>query len=556
MPRMTGGRFLAETMHGYGITHAFFVPVIAQRAMLEMEKFGIQHILTHGEKAAAYMADGYARASHKIGICMAQSVGAANLAAGLQDPYLARSPVVAITGRRDHMGQHRNAYQEVDHLQPFRAVTKYSVPVDSPEQLPFLLRQAFREAMSGSPGPVHMDWEGTSGNVVSEGEADLDVVIEEPFTHVPAYRPEPEREMVREAARVLTSARRPVIVAGGGVTLSGAQQEVQQLAEMMSIPVATSLNAKTAMPGDHPLLVGVCGSYSRACANHVVSEADLVVYIGSHTGSQVTNEWTVPAPGAPVLQIDIDPSELGRSYPAQATLQGDARSSLRALMEVLEPVGQRTEWVNRAQDLVREWREDVSPLVNSDASPVRPERLCKELTDFLPSDAVLVSDTGHAGIWTGTMIDLNHADQQYIRCAGSLGWGLPGTLGVKCALPDKPVIGFTGDGGFWYHMSELETAVRYGINAVIVVNNNHSLNQEKRSNERVYAGEPNNPDSLWHMLDVDFSKVAEAIGCFGIRVDQTGQIQSALEQALASGKPAVVDVVSDIEGIAPQAWRP
>ncbi len=556
MPRMTGGRFLAETMHGYGITHAFFVPVIAQQAMLEMEKFGIEHILTHGEKAAAYMADGYARASQKIGICMAQSVGAANLAAGLQDPYLARSPVVAITGRRDHMGQHRNAYQEVDHLQPFRAVTKYSVPVDSPEQLPFLLRQAFREAMSGSPGPVHMDWEGTSGNVVSEGEADLDVVIEEPFTRMPAYRPEPEREMVREAARVLTSARRPVIVAGGGVTLSGAQQEVQQLAEMMSIPVATSLNAKTAMPGDHPLLVGVCGSYSRACANHVVSEADLVVYIGSHTGSQVTNEWTVPAPGAPVLQIDIDPSELGRSYPAQATLQGDARSALRALMEVLEPVGQRTEWVNRAQDLVREWREDVAPLVNSDASPVRPERLCKELTDFLPSDAVLVSDTGHAGIWTGTMIDLNHADQRYIRCAGSLGWGLPGTLGVKCALPDKPVIGFTGDGGFWYHMSELETAVRYGINAVIVVNNNHSLNQEKRSNERVYAGEPNNPDSLWHMLDVDFSKVAEAIGCFGIRVDQPGQIQSALEQALASGKPAVVDVVSDIEGIAPQAWRP
>ena len=384
MPRMTGGRFLAETMHGYGITHAFFVPVIAQRAMLEMEKLGIRHIMTHGEKAAAYMADGYARASHKIGICMAQSVGAANMAAGLQDPYLARSPVVAITGRREHLGQHRNAYQEVDHLQPFRAVTKYSVPVDSAEQLPYLLRQAFREATSGSPGPVHLDWEGTSGNVVSEGEADLDVIIEEPFTSVPAYRPEPEREMVREAAKVLTSARRPVIVAGGGVTLSGAQDEVRQLAEMMSIPVATSLNAKTALPGDHPLLVGVCGSYSRTCANRVVSEADLVVYIGSHTGSQVTNEWTVPAPGAPVLQIDIDPSELGRSYPAQATLQGDARSSIRSLMEVLEPVGQRTEWVNRAQDLVREWREDVAPLVNADTSPVRPERLCKGV-DRLPA---------------------------------------------------------------------------------------------------------------------------------------------------------------------------
>ena len=556
MPMMTGGRFMAETLDGYGVTHVFFVPVIIQRAMLEMEKIGIKRILTHGEKAAAYMADGYARASHKPGICAAQNVGAANLAAGLQDPFLAGSPVLAITGRKPRISQHRNSYQEVDHLRPFSAVTKYSVPVDTAEQLPFLLRQALREATSGAPGPVHLDLEGTSGNVVMEGEADLEVIIEENFTRVPAYRPEPEAEMVRAAAQALSAAQRPVIVAGGGVTASGAQQEVVQLAEMMSIPVATSLNAKTAIPDSHPLSVGVCGSYSRTCANRLVSEADLVLYIGSHTGSQVTNEWTVPSLDTPVIQIDIDPSELGRSYPAKATLQGDARACLRRLMEVLEPLGPRTEWVNRAQELVAEWREGVSEVANSDGSPIRPERLCKELTDYLPSDAVLVSDTGHSGIWTGTMIDLKEQTQQYIRCAGSLGWGFPGALGAKCALPDRPVICFTGDGGFWYHMSELETALRYGINAVIVVNNNHSLNQEKRSNDRLYAGQPGNPEELWHMLDVDLAKLAQAIGCFGIRVDQPGQIQSALEQAIASGKPAVVDVVSDIEGIAPPAWRP
>jgi acetolactate synthase-1/2/3 large subunit len=553
---MTGGRFMAETLHGYGVTHVFFVPVIIQRAMLEMEKLGIKRILTHGEKAAAYMADGYARASHKPGVCAAQNVGAANLAAGLQDPFLAGSPVLAITGRKPRLSQHRNSYQEVDHLRPFSAVTKYSVPVDSAEQLPFLLRQALREATSGAPGPVHLDLEGTSGNIVMEGEADLEVIIEENFTRVPAYRPEPEAAMVRAAAQVLSAAQRPVIVAGGGVTASGAQQEVVQLAEMMSIPVATSLNAKTAIPDGHPLSVGVCGSYSRTCANRLVSEADLVLYIGSHTGSQVTNEWTVPSLDTPVIQIDIDPSELGRSYPAKATLQGDAKACLRRLMEVLEPLGPRTEWVNRAQELVAEWREGVSEVSNSDGSPIRPERLCKELTDYLPSDAVLVSDTGHSGIWTGTMIDLKEQTQQYIRCAGSLGWGFPGALGAKCALPDRPVICFTGDGGFWYHMSELETALRYGINAVIVVNNNHSLNQEKRSNDRLYAGQPGNPEELWHMLDVDLAKLAQAIGCFGIRVDQPGQIQSALEQAIASGKPAVIDVVSDIEGIAPPAWRP
>ncbi|MCH8282474.1 MAG: thiamine pyrophosphate-binding protein [Chloroflexi bacterium] len=552
---MTGGRFLAETLHGYGIDHVFFMPVIVQRAMVEMDKLGIRHIMTHGEKAAAYMADGYARAAQRPGICLAQSVGAANLAAGLQDPYLGLSPVIALTGRRPRMGQYRNAYQEIDHMPPFSAVTKFSAAVDSAGQFPFLLRQAIREAMSGAPGPAHLDLEGTSGNVVADGEADMEVIIEEQFARIPPYRPEPDREMVLAAARTISEAQRPVIVAGGGVTLSGAQQQVVQLAEMLSIPVATSLNAKGTIPDEHPLSVGVCGSYSRVCANRIVSEADLVIYIGSHTGSQVTNEWTVPALGTAVVQIDIDPSEMGRTYPAKVTLQGDARASLVRLMEALEPSTSRDEWASRARQLVGEWRQEVAPVVESDAVPIRPERLCKALTDNLPSDAVLVSDTGHSGIWSGTMVDLNHPAQSYLRCAGSLGWGFPAALGVKCALPDRPVLCFTGDGGFWYHMSELETAARYGINAVIVVNNNHSLNQEKRSNERVYAGEPGS-EALWHMLDVDFSKIAEAIGCFGIRVEQPGQIQSALEQAFASGRPAVVDVVTDIEGIAPPAWRP
>jgi acetolactate synthase-1/2/3 large subunit len=187
---------------------------------------------------------------------------------------------------------------------------------------------------------------------------------------------------------------------------------------------------------------------------------------------------------------------------------------------------------------------------------MRPERLCKEVSDFLPSDSILVSDTGHAGIWTGTMLDLNHPDQSYIRCAGSLGWSFPAAMGAKCAAPERPVLCFTGDGGFWYHLTELETARRYGINTVTVVNNNRSLNQEKRGNELTYGGQTAGSDELWMLSDVDFSQVAESMGCFGIRVEQPGQLQSALEQAFASGKPAVVDVVTDIAGIAPRAWSP
>ena len=229
--------------------------------------------------------------------------------------------------------------------------------------------------------------------------------------------------------RSSAGAQRPVIVAGGGVAASGAQKEVVELAEMLSIPVATSLNAKGTIAENHPLSVGVCGSYSRWCANRVVSEADLVLFIGSHTGSQVTLDWKIPAMGTTVVQIDIDPSELGRSYPAQVALQGDAQVTLRRLIEASEPMGGHSGWVDRAQQLVREWRQDVAPLVMSDAVPIRPERLCAELTKTLPSDAILLADTGHAGIWTGSMVDLKHRGAELSPGSRFLGLGTVGGAG-------------------------------------------------------------------------------------------------------------------------------
>jgi acetolactate synthase-1/2/3 large subunit len=555
---MTGARFLAETLRDYGVTHVFFVPAIIRRALMEMEDVGIKRIISHGEKSAAYMADAYARVTGKPGLCFAQSVGAANLAAGLQDAYLGVSPVIAITGHRPPMHRHRNSYQEIEHSRPFASVTKYSAEVETVEQLPHLLRQAFREATSGQTLPVHLDFSGISGDVITDGEADMDVILEESFTARPAFRPEPEPERVREAARILSQAERPVIVAGGGVTASGAQAEVVRLAEMLNIPVATALNAKGCIPENHPLSVGVVGSYSRWSANRVVSEADLVLFIGSHTGSQVTLDWRIPAVGTPVVQIDIDATELGRSYPGTYGLLGDAQRTLQRLIDVLEPSGGNAGWVAQAQEHVQNWRQENEPLLTSNDVPIRPERLCQELTDFLPSDAVLLADTGHAGIWTGSMVDLNHSTQGYIRCAGSLGWGLSAAMGAKCAVPDRPVLCFSGDGGFWYHIAELETAVRNNINVVTVINNNSALSQDQRGDHRAYQGiEGGTPEELWRFTDTDFSKVAESIGCFGIRVERPGDIQSALEQAFASGRPAVVDVVTDqLDSLAPVPWSP
>lgn len=558
MARMTGGRFIAEMMEGYGVTHVFFMPYIIPRALFEMEGLGMGRIMAHGEKGAAYMADGYARAGRRAGVCMAQSVGAANLAAGLQDAYLACSPVIALTGRREQSAQTRHAYQEIDHSGLFAPVCKYDVLVSHPEQLPLFLRQAFREATSGTPGPVHLDLEGASGHLIADGEAELEVIVEETFTRVPPLRPEPEWSRVRQAIEMLAQAERPVIVAGGGVTTSGAGPELVEVAEKLSIPVATTLNAKGAFPYDHPLALGVCGQYSRACANRAICEADLVFYIGSHTGGQATYEWRVPPPGTRVMQLDINPAELGRSYPLALGLQGDAKGSLRKMIAHAdaETRAWRGAWIARVQELVREWRAEVAPLAESEQVPIRPERLCGELTEHLPPDAILVSDTGHSGIWTGTMVDLKHPGQSYLRCAGSLGWGLPAAIGAKCAQPERPVICFTGDGGMWYHLTELETAARYGIQTVTVVNNNRSLNQEKRGNERIYGGQTPGSDELWVLSDVDFARVAETMGCFGVTVRQPGELGGALERALASGKPAVVDVKTDIEGIAPPPWAP
>ncbi len=556
MPLMSGSRFMSETFKGYGISHLFVMPYVLNPVLRDCEQLGIHRVMCHSEKGAAYMADGYARIGRKPSVCMSQSVGAANLAAGLQDAWLACSPVVAITGRLEQIKQHRHAYQEIDHRGPFASVTKFDSQVTSASELPFFLRQAFREATAGTPGPTHLDLDGIDGTVVATDEADLEVIVEESFTRLPPFRPEPELALVREALELLAAAERPVIVAGGGVTTSQAEEELVALAEKLSIPVATAMNAKTAIPADHPLAVGVPGNYSRACTNKIVCEADLVFFIGSHTGGQLTHDWRIPSAGATVIQVDINPVELGRSYPIRLGMQGDARATLRKMLENCETTEPRTAWIDRVHHLIEEWREEVAPLVNSEELPMRPERLCKELSETLPADAVLVSDTGHAGIWTGTMLDLKHPGQSYIRCAGSLGWGIPAAIGAKCAVGDRPVICFTGDGGVYYHLTELDTALRYGINTVTVINNNSSLNQEQIGVERTYGAREPGSDELWMLSDVDFDKVAESMGCFGIQVTRPAEFAGALEQALSCGKPAVIDVKTHIEGIAPRAWLP
>ena len=551
MPRMTGNHFTAEMLRSYGVTHVFQVPTAFFGVMREMEDMNIGRVVTHGEKAAAYMADGYARASKRPGVCMAQNIGTANLAAGLADAYMAGSPVIAMTEAMPAETRYRHAYQEYEHAPFFYSVTKSSVQIDRAARLPDALRQAFRDATSGPPGPVHLD---IPDEAIS-AEANLEVIVEERHTHYPAFRPEPEGGTVREAARIISQARRPVIISGWGVIASEAWQEVQQLAEKLTIPVATTLNGKMTLAGDHPLNVGVVGQYSAWSANQLVSSADLVIAIGTRLGSLATWRWRFPPPDMPTIQIGIDPSWLGRNYPAKVAMMGDAKVTVRRLIEALEPLSPKEDRLAEVRDIVGRWSEEFAPAVNSNASPMRPERICKEIAEHLPPNTLVVSDTGHSSVWSGVLMPLQEPGLSYIRCFGSLGWGLPAAIGAKAAVPERPVLLFTGDGGLWYHIAELETALRHGFSPVIVVNDNHSMNQEAGPIQQAYDGQPYGKayQDLMMFEDIDLASVAQAMGCYAERIERPADIAGAMERAFASGKIAVLDMVSAIDAMGPVA---
>jgi len=556
MAKVTGAQILADMLAGYGVSHVFMVPAVLRRTFAEMEhRTKIKRIHVHGEKAAAYMADGYARASGRPGICMAQVIGALNLAAGLRDAHLAHSPVIAFTGGREPKTKFRKVYQEVDDMPAFEPVTKWNATVDAVERFPDMLRQAFRVAVSGAPGPVHLQFRGNEGQIDAE-EAEMEALCEETFARVPPFRPEPELARVLAALKILQEAERPVIVAGGGVRASGAARELVALAEKLGIPVATSLNGKDSIPGTHPLSVGVVGTYSRESANRVVGQADLVCFIGSEAGGMTTHFWAVPKIGVAAIQIDIDPEALGRNYPLKAAVLGDAKTTLARMLEHADPATarRRKPWIDTARSICQEWAAKYRPAFESDAVPIRPERLCAELTRQMPDDAIVLVDTGHAGMWMGGMFDLRSPGQSYLRSAGHLGWAFPAGIGAKCASPGRPVVVFTGDAGFWYHIAEIETAVRWKINSITVVNNNGGGNQSKRGFDRAYGGEQTEQArELWTYSKMNFARIAEDIGALGIRVEKPAELAPALARALKADRPVVIDVATDIEALAPPA---
>ncbi|MBM9465923.1 thiamine pyrophosphate-binding protein [Nakamurella leprariae] len=557
MTRKTGSRYLAEALDAYGLTHVFMVPTVAVRALAEMDSLGIVGVMAHGEKAAAYMADGYARVNRAPGMCLAQTIGAANLAAGLRDAAMAGSPVVAVTGGTTPATRGKGVYQEIEDFPIFEQLTKYNMQLGDVNRLPDLLRQTIREAVSGSPGPVHLELQGLAGSVL-DAELEVDEIAEHQlaearFAGVPPFRPGPEAEAVDAVVELLAKAERPVIVAGGGVRMSGAQAQLAALVERCGVPVATSMNGKGVLDETGPHAVGVVGASSRQSANQTVERADLVIFIGTRTGSQVTDNWRLPARGTTVVQIDIDPAQLGRNYPNTVSIQADAAAAIEALIAALPdgPAAARVDWVTETARYVTAWREQDGHLLGHQGPEVRPERICREITDFLPGDGVLVVDTGHAGIWAASMIDMRPT-QTFIRAAGSLGWSLPASIGAKAAAGDRTVVCFTGDGGLYYHLSEIETAVRHGLAPIIVVNDNLSLSQDMKIFQHSWGGSDRITeagDRMWRFTGVDLAEVARQLGAWTVRVEDPADLSTALKEAQQAGRIAIVDVITSPDAL-------
>ena len=540
---------IAEMFRGYGVSHFFFVPVILPDALKQMSAIGITPVMCHGEKAAAYMADGYARVSGKVGVCGAQAIGSSNLAAGLRDPYMAWVPVLALSGVPGADTRHRNLYQDVDDHGAFEAVTKWNGHVPDDSRFADLLRQAFRTAASPACRPVHLEIAGATG-ATGDTPATGDGRAEPRYGIAPSDRPQPDPAAVAQALSVLAAARRPVVLAGNGVARSRAAAAVRAFAEKTQVPVVMSLNGMATIPYHHSLYGGVVGQYGADGANRVLLEADVVLVLGSSLGSMTTRNWTLIPPDATIIQVDARGEEIGRNFAVRVPVVADVHAAVTQLTVGASGTAPQA-WLDRVTQLRSEWRSEVAGAESSPAVQIRPERLFAQVATEMADDGIIVGDTGHVGAWSARHVQLRDG-QSMVRAAGSLGWSLPASIGAKCALPDREVICLTGDAGFYYHIAELETARRYGVNVIVVVNNNRSMNQEARLWDAGNADQAKN----WTFTDASFTDVARGFGCHAERVDDPADFAGALEKARASGLPAVIDVRTDPLVVAPPSYGP
>ncbi len=544
---MTGGRALAEMLRLSGAGPMFGMGGFQLLPFYDaIGLVGLNHHLINDERCGAFAADAYARVTNRPGICDGTlGPGATNLVTGLVELLNGGIPIVAIAGDTNRAHSWKNMTQESRQAEILKPAVKELIRVEMTSRIPELVRRAFAVATSGRPGPVLLD----VPEDVAHGVHDFapeDFVVDEATLKAPARRIRPDRADIERAAKLIAKARRPLLLTGGGVHLSEAWSALARFAEAQSIPVAHTMTGKGGIACTNPLNVGLFGRYSRI-ANDLIEASDCLIVVGCKLGEIATRRFALPPAHIPVIHLDIVAEEIGRCIPAEIALWGDARAGLEDLAEALSDSGAaarlaRADYIGEVAPRMKAWADDAAPRLNSRDRPVHMARLCRELNNTLPADAILVADGGFAGHWTGLLYDTKQPGRNFIPDRGfaSIGYGLPGGIGAALAAPDRPVVAISGDGGFNMMLGELETARRTGCGLTVIVVNNAASGYVKALQHAMMGGRYQSAD----LNEMDYAAIARAMGCGGIRVEDPEALSAALRQGMEErDRPTVIDVV-------------
>jgi len=544
---MNGGRALAEMLKLYNAAPMFgmggfqllpFYDAIAQ--------LGLKHTLINDERCGSFAADAWARVTGRPGICDGTlGPGAINLTTGLIESLNAGVPMVAIAGNSNRDHSFKNMTQEARQTEILAPAVKQLIRVERTHRIPEAVRRAYAIATSGRPGPVLLD----VPEDVCHGEHTFaeDELYAEPDTlAIPARRVRADAAAVGRAAAMLAKAKRPVILAGGGVHLSNAQEALTRFAESLGIPVAHTLSGKGAIPCTHPLSLGLFGRYSRI-ANDVIERADCLLVVGCKMGEIATKRYALPPREIPLIHLEIVAEEIGRCVRTELALWGDAKAGIEDLAQELSSGAKqqratRQDYGEEVKARMAKWRAEVDARLTSNERPINMARLCHQLNRTLPEDAILVADGGFAAHWTGLLCDTKRAGRGFVPNRGfaSIGYGLPGTMGAQLAAPDRPVVGITGDGGFNMVLGELETARRLGTAFTLIIVNNAASGYVKALQQALFGGRFQSSD----LNELNYAEIARSFGCHGVRVEDPDKLPAALKEGMAERRlPSVLDVV-------------
>ncbi len=544
---MNGGQALAEMFRLHNPAPMFGMGGFQLLPFYDaVRELGLSHTLINDERCGIFAADAWARVTGRPGICDGTlGPGATNLVTGLVESLNAGVPLIVVVGNSNREHSWKNMTQEARQTEILAPAAKALIRIESGNRIPELVRRAYAVATSGRPGPVVLD----VPEDIAHGEYDYpraDFFVDPETLSIPAQRPRPGRDAIARAAERLRDAKRPIILAGGGVHLSGAYCELQSFAEAFSIPVAQTLSGKGAIPCIHPLSVGLFGRWSRI-ANDLIESSDCILSVGCKMGEIATKRYDLIPRDVPFIHLDIVAEEIGRTTPTTVSLWGDAAEGLCDLRDSLfsDRVAMqqmRAAYLVEISERMVAWRAEAEPRYASDERPVNMARLVRELQNAMPEDGILVVDGGFAAHWTGLLYNSTRSGRTYIANRGfaSIGYGLPGTMGAQLAAGDSPVVGLTGDAGFNMVLGELETARRLELGFTLAIVNNAASGYVKALQHNMYEGRYQSSD----LSETDYANTARALGCQGIRVEDPGALQDAFAEGIANRNiPTIIDVI-------------